>query len=41
MKAYHVVQNPHSGETTIETPLDGALLLECPMINKGSAFTEA
>ncbi|KPV52357.1 malate dehydrogenase, partial [Kouleothrix aurantiaca] len=40
MKPYRVVRDPRSGETTLETTLGGAMLLECPMINKGSAFTD-
>ena len=40
MKPYRVVRDPRSGETTLETTLGGAMLLECPMMNKGSAFTD-
>jgi malate dehydrogenase (oxaloacetate-decarboxylating) len=41
MKAYQVVRDPQTNEELFETPLDGSLMLECPMLNKGSAFTEA
>jgi malate dehydrogenase (oxaloacetate-decarboxylating) len=41
MKAYQVVRDPQTGEEILETGLDGSLMLECPMLNKGSAFTEA
>lgn len=40
MQAYQVVRDPRTGAELIETSLDGALMLECPMINKGSAFTD-
>ena len=40
MKAYRVVRDPQTAEEIFETPLDGSLMLECPMLNKGSAFTE-
>ena len=40
MQAYQVVRDPRTGAEQIETSLDGALMLECPMINKGSAFTD-
>src|SRR5690242_17650721 len=41
MKPYRVVADPRSGEMALETPLDGGVILECPMLNKGSAFSEA
>ncbi|MBK9943690.1 MAG: NAD-dependent malic enzyme [Kouleothrix sp.] len=39
MKAYTVVRDPETGAETLETPLSGSLLLDCPMLNKGSAFS--
>ena len=41
MKAYTVVQEPDTSDEILETPLAGSLLLDCPMLNKGSAFGEA
>jgi len=40
MKAYQVVRDPQTNQEIFETPLDGSLMLESPMLNKGSAFTE-
>jgi len=41
MKAYQVVRDPQTNQEIFETLLDGSLMLECPMLNKGSAFAEA
>lgn len=34
------VLDDRTGEPTLETPLRGRLLLDCPILNKGSAFSE-
>ncbi|HEX6850590.1 MAG TPA: NAD-dependent malic enzyme [Candidatus Polarisedimenticolaceae bacterium] len=39
MIPFHRFRDPESGEDIVETPLSGALLLEVPMLNKGSGFT--
>src|SRR6266496_6647849 len=40
MIAFRTIQDAQTGEKTVEVPLTGYLLLECPMFNKGSAFPE-
>ena len=40
MKTYQVVRDPQTSEEVFETPLAGSLILDTPMLNKGSAFTE-
>jgi malate dehydrogenase (oxaloacetate-decarboxylating) len=34
------VRDEHTGEVALEVPLRGRLLLDCSLLNKGSAFTE-
>jgi malate dehydrogenase (oxaloacetate-decarboxylating) len=40
MIALRMLRDAQTGEETVEVPLTGYLLLECPMFNKGSAFPE-
>src|SRR5512144_2189103 len=40
MIALKISHDPITGEDTVEAPFDGYRLLECPLFNKGSAFTE-
>jgi malate dehydrogenase (oxaloacetate-decarboxylating) len=40
MITLNMSRDPITGEDTIEAPFNGYRLLECPIFNKGSAFTE-
>jgi malate dehydrogenase (oxaloacetate-decarboxylating) len=37
---FQVVRDDPTGERMLEVPLKGPLLLNCPLLNKGSAFTD-
>jgi malate dehydrogenase (oxaloacetate-decarboxylating) len=41
MIRFSITRDPQTGEDTIEVPYTSQLLLEAPIFNKGSAFTEA
>ena len=40
MMRLKLTHDEQTGEDILESPLAGYLVLECPMLNKGSAFTE-
>src|SRR5687768_3430457 len=40
LSRYRRLRDEQTGETVIETSLRGQLLLDYPLLNKGSAFTE-
>ena len=40
MMRLKLTHDEQTGEDILESPLAGYLVLECPMFNKGSAFTE-
>lgn len=40
-KLFEIRRDPATGEQYLQTPLSGRALLEQPLLNKGSAFTEA